>query len=157
MIESKKGILMKSLFWSQLTYCLLVWMFHSRTVNNKINHMHEKCLRIICNHKNLSYKNFFVRDRSASEHYPIFQEVFNNRNLNYELRHPSQSTSPRVINVYNVSESIVCLSSKIWNMVPSELKKISSINTFKNAIEQWCPRNCPCRICKRYLGNIGYI
>ena len=31
----KKRILMNSFFTSQFNYCPLVWMFHSRTVNNK--------------------------------------------------------------------------------------------------------------------------
>ena len=29
---------MNSFFTSQFNYCPLVWMFHSRTMNNKINH-----------------------------------------------------------------------------------------------------------------------
>ena len=43
MNESKKRILMNSFFWSQCSYCPLVWMFHSRTLNNKINCFHERC------------------------------------------------------------------------------------------------------------------
>ena len=37
MNESKKCILMNSFSWSQFSYCPLVWMFHSRALNNKIN------------------------------------------------------------------------------------------------------------------------
>ena len=54
---------------------------------------------------------------------PIFKELFNKRTLNYELQHPRQFRIPRVESVYNVSESIVCLEPKIWNMVPSEFKE----------------------------------
>ena len=28
---------------------------------------------------------------------------------------------------------------------------------FKREIKQWVPDNCPCRICKNYLPNIGFI
>ena len=35
--ESKKRILMNSFFWSRFSYFPLVWIFHSRTLNNKIN------------------------------------------------------------------------------------------------------------------------
>ena len=38
---------MKSFSESQFGYCSLVWMFYSRGVNNKIDHMHERALRII--------------------------------------------------------------------------------------------------------------
>ena len=27
----------------------------------------------------------------------------------------------------------------------------------KRKINQWVPDNCPCRICKNYLPNIGFI
>ena len=35
--DSKKHILMNLFFWSMAFYCPLVWMFHSCTLNNKIN------------------------------------------------------------------------------------------------------------------------
>ena len=49
MNETKKRILMNSFFFGQFSYCPLVWIFHSRTLNNKINRLHEKCLRIVYN------------------------------------------------------------------------------------------------------------
>ena len=48
---AKKRILMNAFFTSQFSYCLLVWMCHSRTNNNKINRINEKCLRIVYNEK----------------------------------------------------------------------------------------------------------
>ena len=41
MCRNKKRVLMKA-FESQFNYCPLIWMFHSRDVNNKINHLHER-------------------------------------------------------------------------------------------------------------------
>ena len=79
------------------------------------------------------------------------------RRLNYELRHPSQFTIPRIESVYNGSESVAYLGPKIWNMVPSELKEMSSISSFKKAIKEWYPSNLPGRLCKSYLENIGFI
>ena len=72
------------------------------------------------------------RDLSPS----IFKKLFNKRTLNYELRHLSQFTVPRVESVYNRSESIACLGPKIWNMVPSELKKVPSTSSYKKAIKE---------------------
>ena len=42
----KRRLLMNSFFASQFNYCPLVWMCHHRSVNNKINRLHERCLRI---------------------------------------------------------------------------------------------------------------
>ena len=44
---SKKKILMKSFFNYQFSHCPLIWMFHSRTMNNKINRLHERYMRLI--------------------------------------------------------------------------------------------------------------
>ena len=44
---SKRRILMNAFFKSQFNYCPLVWMFHSRINNTKINRLHERCLRTI--------------------------------------------------------------------------------------------------------------
>ena len=176
MNESKKRILMNSFFWSQFRYCPLVWVLHSRTLNNKINRQRARCLKIVYNDKKSTYENLLLRDRSVSVRVrnlqilaiemfkvhsdlspPIFKELFHKRTSSYELRHPSQVTIPRIESVYNGSESIAYVGPKIWGMVPSELKEMSSISSFKKEIKEWHPSNCPCRLCKRYLGNIGFI
>ena len=66
MNESKK--LMNSFFYPQFSYCPLVWMMHSHTLNNKIYHLDKRCLRIVYNDKKSTYENLLVRDRSVSLH-----------------------------------------------------------------------------------------
>ena len=93
---SKKKMLMNSFFKSQFSYCPLAWMCHSRTINNKINHLHERCLRVIYNGKISSFKELLERDgfdhihnknlqKLTTEMFkiynnippPIFTEIFN--------------------------------------------------------------------------------
>ena len=38
---------MKAFVISQFNYCPLTWMFHNRTLNNKINKLHERALRLV--------------------------------------------------------------------------------------------------------------
>ena len=45
----QRQIIMKSFINSQFGYCPLVWMFHSRKINNRINKIHERALRIVFN------------------------------------------------------------------------------------------------------------
>ena len=52
MNTAKRRILMNSFFASQFGYCPLIWMFHNHTINNKINGLHERCLRIVYSDKN---------------------------------------------------------------------------------------------------------
>ena len=55
---NKRKFLMNSFFTSQFNYCPLVWMWHNRTINNKINHLHERCLCIAYNDNKSSIKNY---------------------------------------------------------------------------------------------------
>ena len=47
MPQEKRRILMKTFIKSQFNYCPLIWMFHSQTINNKINRLNERALRIV--------------------------------------------------------------------------------------------------------------
>ena len=42
----KRKVMMNAFIVSQFSYCPLVWMFHDRSVNKKINKIHERALRI---------------------------------------------------------------------------------------------------------------
>ena len=52
----KRKLVMNSFFNSQFDYCLLIWMLLSRYYNHKIQHLHERWLRLICNDKSSSYE-----------------------------------------------------------------------------------------------------
>ena len=56
---SKKKMSMNSFFKSQFSYCPLIWMCHSRTINNKISD-----LRVIYNDKISSFKELLERNKS---------------------------------------------------------------------------------------------
>ena len=56
---------MNSLFTSQFNYCPLAWMFHSRAMNYKTNHLHGRCLSIVRSDKTPSFKKHLETDRSV--------------------------------------------------------------------------------------------
>ena len=45
--RKKLTIIMKAFVYSQFAYCPLIWMFHSRQINHKINKLHERALTIV--------------------------------------------------------------------------------------------------------------
>ena len=59
---------MNAFFDSQFKYCPLIWMCHSRTNKRKIDRLHERCLRIIYNDKQSSFKELLEKDSSVSIH-----------------------------------------------------------------------------------------
>ena len=64
----KRRIVMKTFIESQFNYYPLIWVFHSRTINNKNNRLHERALRIVYS----DFKSFFecllMKDNSFSIH-----------------------------------------------------------------------------------------
>ena len=61
---------MKSFFEPQFGYCPFVWIFYSRGVNNKINHLHDQALRIICKDNISTFEELLEKDGS----YSIYQK-----------------------------------------------------------------------------------
>ena len=64
---TKRKLLMNSFFTSQFNYYLLVWMCHYRTFKNKINHLHERCLRIVYK-DNKSCQEQLDKDKGVTIH-----------------------------------------------------------------------------------------
>ena len=173
----KKRILMNAFFKAQFNYCPIIWMFHSRSLNNKINRLHERCLRIVYNDKQPTFEELLDKDNSVSIHHnniqtlaiemykvangiapEIMNEIFRLRNDQYyDLRHTSQFIIPHVNTVFNGSESASYLGPKIWELIPSEIKEECSLSRFKKEIKKWKPRNCPCRLCKSFIQNVGFL
>ena len=65
----KRRILMNAFFKPQFKYCSAIWMFHSRTLNNRNNRLHGHCLRIIYNDKLLNFEEPLHKDDSVSIHH----------------------------------------------------------------------------------------
>ena len=57
----QRGLLMKSFVKAQYGYCPLVWMFHGREINRKINDIHERFLRIFYRDYNSSFKGLLLK------------------------------------------------------------------------------------------------
>ena len=71
---------------------------------------------------------------------PIFSEIFHRRDINNKLRINSDFAMPNVRSVFRGSESISYLCLKIWNIVPLELKELTSAVVFKKGIKEWKPK-----------------
>ena len=89
---NKRRILIKIIIFSQFNYCPLVWMCHSRTLNNKINQIQERSLQI-----ELLQKDKFI--------------TIHQKNLQYhaiEIYKVKMSISPKIMNeMYRFSKNPV--------------------------------------------------
>ena len=176
MPTNKLRILMKSFILSQFKYCPLVWMFHSRECNNRINRIHERALRIAYKDYTSSFQDLLYNDKSVTIHNrnlqilateiykylnglspKIMGEVFQLNEHNYPLRSNVLFRGRNVNTVHYGQQSISYLAPRIWKQVPDTIKESPSIKSFKLKIKMWVPESCPCRLCKRYIPNLGFI
>ena len=88
----------------------------------------------------------------------IVAEIFTLRPQDqYNLRSWSDFTLSIVRTINYGTESIRYLGSKIWESIPANIKGVDTIERFKSDIKKWKPESCPCRLCKMYLQQIGYM
>ena len=178
----KRKMIMNSFFDSQFNYCPLVWMFHSRGINTKINNLHYRALRIIHRDETSTFDELLKKDGCITIHHrniitlaiemykvnnnlaPTFmREIFPQRDL-ADIECIAGSIRNQV-DFYNPSNprSVNCgletlrhLGPILWNAIPKDIKDAPSLNRFKALIKTWKP-TCPCRLCKIYINHIGYV
>ena len=75
MTLNKRRILMKSLIISQSNYCPLIWTMHNRGLNNKINHIHKRALRIVYSDYSSTFEDLFNKDKSVTIHQRNLQQL----------------------------------------------------------------------------------
>ena len=135
------------------------------------------CLRIIYNDKRSSFNALLEKDGSISIHErnikilatemlkvskslapPPLQEIFKLKDQpQYNLRYNFLFSKPLVKSVYNGTESLSFLGPKIWDILLDTCKDLPDLDSFKVALKKWRPVNCPCRICKVYIANVGFV
>ena len=70
----------------------------------------------------------------------------------YELRKKPEFKRNNFKTVYNGYETLTFLRPRIWEIVPDY-----SFEEFTLKIKLWNPENCPCRLCKVFLPQVGCL
>ena len=169
--EDKLKVIMKTFIESQFNYCPLIWMCHSRILNNKINRLHERALRVVYKNKELTFEQLLSRDNSFTIHERNLQklalEMYKVKN-NYCpapvqqifekcLLDTKDWVIPKARTVNTGIETIRYRGPKTWDLVPMEIKNLESLSEFKLKIKEWKPEGCTCRLCKVYIHDLGFL
>ena len=157
----QRKLLLNAFITAQFSYASVIWMFHSRKLNNGINHIHERALRLVYKDYTRTFDELLLKDNSfriphrnlqklaieifkvklglASE---IMKNIFPIIENPYDLRNETKFKSR---NVHTVRYSIATASfvaPKIWSSIPRSYKECSSVNEFKAKIKSWYLENC---------------
>ena len=152
-IEQRK-LIMNTFISSHFSYCPLIWMCHSRSLNTQINRIHERALRIVYSDNVSSFEELLKISGSVMTHHRNIQqlaveiyktlnnlssslmtELFQTKKTKYDLRKGNTLISRNVKTVYFGTESISYLAPKIWELIPKDIKNCGTLNSFKSKIK----------------------
>ena len=143
----------------------------------KTNRLNERCLRTVYSDNQSIFEELLEKDNTISVHQrnlqflatelykvlnglspDLMKDVFPlNDYSGYNTRNKRTFKSRHVKTVRYGTGSLAYLAPKIWELVPNEMKNLESLAAFKTAIKKWKTRNCPCRLCKNYIPQVGFV
>ena len=145
--SDQRNLLLYSVIKSQFTYCLLIWMFTSRYLNNALNNIHERALRLIYNDYEKSFNSILTENNLKTIHQknleflaikiykfqnglsqPIMNDIFFSRQNIYNLR-KFQELSTSTKNTVNFgTKTSSYRGPQLWNLIPDNIKSESNGN-----------------------------
>ena len=151
-------------------------MFHSRKMEHRINSIHKRALKLVYKGSpDLKFQELLAKNKSVSVHQKNLQllateifksktrvspelmnDIFNFVERPYNLRKDFTLERKGDHTVYHGSESLYSLAPKLWDLLPNSVKNSASLKEFKTKINIWAFERCPCRICKKYVGRVGF-
>ena len=134
---------MNAVFSSQFNYCPFTWMFYYRSLNHKINRLHERSLRVIYNESHSSYDELLNLDNSVSMYHrnlqilatemfrvytgsaiDILNELFPLKSTsNYNLRNQPEFIVRPIKTLHYGLNSLAYLGPRIWELLPNNVKR----------------------------------
>ena len=163
----KLKLLLSAVILSNFSYCLLIWLFYSKTANNEINRTHKRALRILYRDYKSTFEELLERDNTKKtthtknlqklmvEVYKSFNhlipeyiwEFVVKKDVQYNLRTKELCKLPSINSQRYALDSLSVRGSRLWNTIDDEIKLSPSLEIFKKKICSWDGMNCACFIC----------
>ena len=132
-------------------------------------------LRIIHQDCTTSFTDLLVKDNSLTIHHrnlqklvtemfkvkvgialEIINDSFQNEHKPYNLRNKFLVKSNNVRSENYGTHTASFVGPRIWNTLPKVCQNTNSLLVFKENKKKWITENCPCRICKNYVKDLGF-
>ena len=166
---------MKSFIELQFSYCPLIRMFHSKSLNSHINCLHERVLRLVYKDSQLMFEELLRKDQSfsihhrnlqklATEMYKVYNDlspnlmksIFLRRAMHYNQQNENSFEPTNASMVFHGIERLSYRGPKTWTLVPDSIKLYKTLTEFRAKIKNWEPIGCTCRLCNIYVFNLGF-
>ena len=167
-LNQKRGkILYNTFVMSKFNYCPLIWMYHGKNSNNRIDRVQKRALRIWHNDFNMPFEVLLSRTderkvhiknlqklmlqiyKCLSEKTPSFMvKFFEKRDIKYELRTKNLLQTPIVKTNTIGANSLISRGAHLWNTLPDDIKNVNLHVIFKRKTKKWNGDKCNCKICK---------
>ena len=154
MDQEKLQTVMNAFIMSQFSYCPVIWMFHDRNINKKINKIHERALRIAFKDTSSKFEDLLKKAASVTIHQRNLQllateiyktkhdlnpkfmgEIFVEKNIPYNLRGKNHlSVSIPRTNAYGM-KAIRYTGHKLWQSLPLDIRESHTVTEFKSKIK----------------------
>ena len=140
--SDQRKLLRNAFIASQFSHAPVIWVFHNRKLNNYINRIHQRALRIVYQDHNPTFKELLAKEGSFKIHdrhlqrlfIEIFKvkmkltpetmnEVFDIIESPYPLRKELRFKSRSILTVRYGTETFAFVCSWIWSYMPGELKE----------------------------------
>ena len=150
-------------------------MFYSRKLNEGIDHIHERAVRIVYKDFNSSFQELLIEDNSLNIHHrnlqklvteilkvknglspELMNDVFEFIEKPYSLRTTSHFKSRKILTTKYGIETPCYLCSKVWNLVPNEYKTIESLEDFMAKNKNLDPRELSLQVMQNIYSPSGF-
>ena len=161
-----KITIFNSFILCHFNYCPLVWHHCSKESMNKMEKVQERGLRIVYNDKFSDYADLLSKANKQTlyierlkriallvykainnEGPPVLHDLFEKKELNYNLRDSNKINQPLVNTKKFGIHSLRYSGALLWNQLPFDVKNSTDLKTFKNLIKKWDGSSCKCGVC----------
>ena len=103
---------MRAFIENEFNYCPLMWIFHNRTLNNKINKLHERALCIMYKDEKSTSCKLLEKDKSVTIYKRNIQKL---ATLMYKVK--NKISPPTINEIFNGCDSVYNLrTEKLWEI-----------------------------------------
>ena len=143
---------------------------------NRLTKKQERALRIVLNDNISDFETMLRNMNDITIHHrniqtlmielfkikynlapPIMDSMSNRRTICYNFRNLQVFQSERKRTVFYGLETICYRAPQLWTILLEEFKQWNTISLFKSDVRQWICNECPCRLCKVFVPNLGFI